>query len=129
MQPFKHSQIIHDVEARNILQTLEDLLPANAFSVLHVHDVHSTLQKKGLEREPYYIVEFCRAPAAHAVLSADPDIGLFLPCKFLVIQQGKDVRVSAFLPTAIETFFPGLNLLEIAESIERDILAIMEKLT
>jgi len=128
MQSFKQSRTLQNTNAEEVLQKLQSLLPANKFSVLHVHDVAETLRGKDFEVEPYFIVEFCRAPAAHKVLGEDPDIGLFLPCKLLVIGQGIDVRITTFLPTSIGAFFPGLDLSEIAQEVERDILSVMERI-
>lgn len=128
MQQFKHSRVIQNENANEILKKLKELIHRNKFSVLHVHDVKTTLQEKGFDIESYYIVEFCRAPAAYKVLSEDPDIGLFMPCKFLLIQQESSVRITTFLPTSIGSFFPELDLSEVAQKIEQDILAVMAEI-
>jgi uncharacterized protein (DUF302 family) len=128
MQNFKHSEIIKNGTVEEVVNRLNSILPDHTFSVLHVHDVQATLQQKGFKQAPYCIIEFCRAQAAFRVLSENPDIGLFLPCKFLVYQEKQDVRVTTFLPTALMSFFPDTKLEDLQEDVERDILEVMNQL-
>ncbi|HEU5114451.1 MAG TPA: DUF302 domain-containing protein [Candidatus Paceibacterota bacterium] len=63
--------------------------------VLHIHDVKATLAQKGFVIEPFKMIEFCRADHAHALFSADPKVGVFLPCKISVYVRNGVTYASA----------------------------------
>ncbi len=109
------------------VETVERLVAENGFRVLHIHDVQATLKEKGLEINPFKIVEICNAKYAYKVLNADPRIGMMLPCKINVYADGKkSVVVTGMRPTVIGRFFPGVDLGTVPEDVERVINTIIE---
>ena len=91
-----------DLSQDDAIDAVTAALATQGFGVLTTIDVKATLKAKlGEDVEDYTILGACNPALAHQALSADPEIGLLLPCNVTVRQSGGHTLVQAVDPAEL----------------------------
>lgn len=117
------------VEFEQAVARVTVALKAEGFGVLTEIDVRETLKKKlGVDFPRYAILGACNPQLAHRALTADPYIGLLLPCNVVVMEAGDATTVSIADPRAMFRIVENTELAPIADEAEAKLKRALERL-
>ncbi len=110
------------------LQAMRDALKANQFGILWEIDVKATMkQKLGKEFTDYVILGACNPPIAHQALSAEPNIGLLLPCNCIVRREGGKTILGAIEPHELMALTGRTDLKPFADMVASTLEKVVEE--
>jgi uncharacterized protein (DUF302 family) len=106
-------------------------LAREGFGVLTEIDVQATLKKKlDVDGEPYLILGACHPPSAHRALTAQPAVGVLLPCNVTVSREDGRTVVRAMNPESAMSLIDdptvGEVACEVGAALRRVVAAVVE---
>ena len=110
--------------AKSVAQATADLeteIQARQFGVLHTHDLHATLNAKGVPFAPECrVLEVCNPQQAGKVLTQDMDMNMALPCRVSVYEKDGVTHIGTLLPShLLSALSDSPALAEVAREVEQ----------
>jgi len=100
------------------------------FGVITNIDMDKTLEEKlDVDLKPYKILGICNPGFAYKAMQAEPNIGVFLPCKVIIKQlEGNQVEVVSSNPSELMKILKNKELDNLAKEVTSDIKSVIENL-
>ncbi len=108
-----------------------EALKGQGFGVLTEIDVSATLKAKlGKDMPRYNILGACNPVLAEKAISAEPDIGLLLPCNVVVSETPKGAIKVAFMdPVSVLALVNNASVTEVGWQVRAKLEAVRDALT
>jgi len=124
--------IIVEESPYSIEKTLANLKKAvvgKNFRIIREQTLDDGLAGKGKHNKKQIILYFCNFQFLNESLALDPRIGLFLPCRITIVQQGDSVKVMAINPLRLSKLFNNSELDEACKNMSNLYTEIIEEAT
>jgi uncharacterized protein (DUF302 family) len=110
------------------VEHVREELKNEGFGVLCEIDVQATLREKlGAEIGPYLILGACNPPLAHQSLTAEPELGVLLPCNVVVYERDGATHNAAIDAERMLSIVGNDELQPIAEQVREKLAAVVER--
>lgn len=111
------------------VEAVEQNLKEISFGILWKFNITETLHSKGFDgvQSAFRVLEVCNPKEAEGVLSQNPLVSYFLPCKIVVYEDDGKTKIGVPRPTALIGNLNDDNLAPTAERIEQQMIEVLNK--
>jgi len=113
--------------ADEIFGELHKILKEKEWLIVSYIDLNELFKKLNKPFEPYYILDVCYPPAAVDLIKDNMDIGSFIPCKLVLIQNKDKTKIIMPRPSVESKDYLG-STGEVARKYEDMLTAIIDTL-
>ena len=108
---------------------LESAVKRHDFGVLHVHDLGSTLRRKGIAfDEQCKVFEVCNPGQAAKVLAADMRLNMALPCRISVFTEKGQTKIGLITPVKmLSALSQDPALVQVAREVEEKTIQMVDE--
>jgi len=112
------------------IEKVTEALKEEGFGVLTEIDVKAVMKKKlDIDKRPYKILGACNPVLANQALSAEPDIGLLLPCNVVVREEEDGSVIVAFMdPQAVLDLVQQPGIHDLAGEVKARLVRVRDSL-
>ncbi len=108
---------------------LENAVDEQGFNLAAWVDLAASLRREGIERAPTMVGEVCHPGIASSVLSRDPRLSAFMPCRVSLYEIDGRTQAATALPSALLGLaLGGPELQAEAQQVDQVMIAIIEAL-
>ncbi|MDZ7661925.1 DUF302 domain-containing protein [Thiohalophilus sp.] len=113
------------------VEKVTEALKEEGFGVLTEIDVKAVMKKKlDIDKRPYKILGACNPVLANQALTAEPDIGLLLPCNVVVREEDDSSITVAFMdPQAVLDLVQQPGIHELAGDVKARLERVRDSLS
>ncbi len=125
---YGYTRSLGKVDFDEVFTRIEAALKTEGFGVLTQIDVKETLKKKiGVDFRRYKVVGACSPKLADHALTAEPLIGLLLPCNVVMMEEDDGtVTVSAAKPSEMFKIVENPDMAATAGEVDQKIQRVVE---
>ena len=117
-----------ELDHADAVTRVRDELKAEGFGILCEIDVQATLHERlGLDGEPYMILGACNPPLAHQALTAEPELGVLLPCNVVVYARNGETHIAAIDAERMLSIVGNDELAPVAAQVRDKLAAVVER--
>ncbi len=129
-QSYAITKELPNAEYENVIKNVTEYLKDEGFGVLTEIDVKATLkQKLDVDFRRYVILGACNPSLAHKALTAEPLVGVLLPCNVVVMERDEGGSlVAAFSPSAGFELIGNAEMHSFAAEVEVRLQRVVDRL-
>ncbi|RLJ62762.1 c-type cytochrome [Sulfurisoma sediminicola] len=116
-------------DLKTTVANLKRAAETNNFIFIREQTLDEGIVPPGRENHNQQIVYVCNFGLLAQALNTDPRVGLFLPCRFTILEQAGKVTMMASNPKRLSQIFNNSELDEMCEKLTKMYLTIMEDAT
>lgn len=128
--PYGITREYPEMDFDTALGSVTEALATEGFGILTEIDMQATLKKKlDVDHPRYRILGACNPPFAHQALTAEPLIGLLLPCNVVVAERAEGGSLVSMLdPASIFSLVGSDDVAPLAEEIRVRLERALERI-